>query len=145
MKATTKPALEHRRMNALLLLDDGMPAADVARVQAHQKVEFPGCAINDLFGNRTAIKGRVDHPLARKPADVIKSPGRIQKSRKAGTKIAQIGTLRPASAKSRATLRPSNPPPTTRVSVTGERGEGEEEEEGKERDRLCSIAVFCHV
>ncbi len=32
LKATKKPALEHRRMNALLLLDDGMAVAAVARV-----------------------------------------------------------------------------------------------------------------
>lgn len=32
LRATTKPALEHRRMNALLLLDDGMATPDVARI-----------------------------------------------------------------------------------------------------------------
>ena len=32
LKATKKPALEHRRMNALLLLDDGVVPAVVARM-----------------------------------------------------------------------------------------------------------------
>jgi transposase len=83
LKATTKPALEHRRMNALLLLDDGVVPGIVARMLFLD--ERTVAEYRQLYGTRGAAgvsalgyKGNPNRTMPVVEAEALKAKLRTQ-------------------------------------------------------------------